>query len=341
MNEYEFKELSEAEFDSFAGKHPGNSIFQTVAWSKLKSNWDHYYVGVSEDKELTAAAMILVRNIRFGFRFAYIPRGPLVDFDNGKLTGFFFSNLKVFLKGKSVVLAKFDPNIKIASLDFEEKDKLPAAEDSELVDKIAGKGISHCGYVLSIHDSIQPRIQLGFVIDDDIDGRIGRKTMKKVRASYKKGVTLKHENNADNLADIISFTESRHHINLRNKEYFNDILRHFGDNATVLTAYAEDTPISSCLLVKSRDTAEILYSGYNDDYKKYNSTYPMRYEAILWGRDNGCKVFNFGGAEGTLDDGLTMFKSAFRPNIDAFIGEFDMVVVPVLGNLASFGLKVR
>jgi len=339
MNKYEFKELTNKEFDIFSKDAKNNSIFQSAAWANLKSNWGHYFVGVFDNDTLIAASMILIRPIKFGFNFAYMPRGPLLHFENEDLVKFFFYNLKIFLRKKSVVLLKFDPNFKIGNLTFDEKDLLTKLNGKDLVNLFANLNIKHCGYCLSIHDSIQPRIQLGFIIDDDVEKRIGNKTMKKVRASYRKGVTLKHEDRADNLAEIINFTEERHNIHLRNKEYFNNMLKYFKEDATVLTAYAEGVPISSCLLVKSKDTAEILYSGYNDDYKKFNSTYPMRYEAILWAKNKGCKTFNFGGADGTLDDGLTMFKSAFKPNIDVYIGEFDMVIKPIFGNIASFALK--
>jgi serine/alanine adding enzyme len=339
MDRYVFKELTNEEFEIFSKDTDKNSIFQSVAWANLKSNWEHYFVGVYNGFELVGASMVLVRNIKLGFKFAYMPRGPLLDFDDENMVKFFFSNLKTFLSKKSVVLLKFDPNIKIGNLTFEDKDQVPNISDDNLINKMSLVNLQHCGYVLSIHDSIQPRIQLGFIIDEDIDGRIGRKTMKKVNASYRKGVSLKRENQADNLAEIINFTEQRHHIHLRNKNYFNDMLKYFKDDATVLTAYAEGVAISSSLLVKSKDTAEILYSGYNDEYKKFNSTYPMRYEAILWAKEHGCKTFNFGGAEGSLDDGLTMFKSAFKPNIDIYVGEFNMAVKPVLGHIAAIAFK--
>ena len=41
----------------------------------------------------------------------------------------------------------------------------------------------------------------------------------------------------------------------------------------VLSAYLEDKLISSCC--KSKNTTEILYSGYDDEYRRYNSTYPL------------------------------------------------------------------
>lgn len=81
---------------------------------------------------------------------------------------------------------------------------------------------------------------------------------------------------------------------------------------------------------------EMLYAGMNDEFKKFYpqySLYPKVFEdafadGIIWA--------NMGGVEGTLDDGLTKFKSNFNPSIEEYIGEFNIPVSPFykLGMLA-------
>ena len=338
MNKYSFKEINSDEFAAFSQSHKQNHIFQTIAWSQVKANWSHCFLAVFQADQIVAATLVLKRDLKFGYKFAYLPRGPLLDFTNQELKQYFFKNLKINLKKDRCLLVKLDPNLKIASLEFEQQSEVATCQNPALVKSLTDCGLVHNGYVLEISQAIQPRIQLGFPIEDSvekIDARIGRKTMKKVRASMRKGVEFRFESDASNLAKLINYTEKRHHIHLRNEQYFNAILKAFKEDATVLTAYIDDIPIASCLLVKSQSQAEILYSGYHDDYKKYNSTYPMRYQAILWAFKNHCQCFNFGGVEGTLDDGLTMFKSAFRPLIDVYIGEFDLLTFPIVSKLLS------
>ena len=259
-------------------------------------------------------------------------RGPLLDFNNENYINFFFKNLKKQLKKENVILCKFDPNIVIDEINFSEKDNINEIKDDTFVSKFKDLGIDHVGYTLLIKDTIQPRIQLELETKD-YENTIPKKTMKKIRASFNKNVVIVNEgNNVDSLSKMIDFTKSRHNINLRNKEYFKNLLEAFGENACVLSAYLEDKLISSCLLVKCNSTTEILYSGYDDEYKHYNSTYPLRYEAIKWAKENGCKYFSFGGVEGTLDDGLTMFKSSFNPKIKIYIGEFNLKPMPLLSD---------
>lgn len=332
----EFKEISPELFDSFAKTHEKNSIFQTSSWAAIKNNWDAKYYAVFSGDEIVCASLVLIRDIKFGLKFAYSPRGPLADYGNGEHLKFFFENVKKHLLKQKVVLYKFDLNVKISTISIEEREQIPELTDPKFVRRIESLGTRHTGYTLQISESIQPRIQLAYDIEG-FDQSIPKRTRKKVRASLNKGVTFEFEDHADNLSEIVRFTEKRHGINLRNKEYFQNILSGFKEDATVLTAFYEGTPVSSCILVKSQDQAEILYSGYNDDYKHLNSTYPMRYNAIQWARDNGCRYFNFGGVEGDANDGLFMFKKSFAPNIDVYVGEFDVMMLPVLSRVASKG----
>lgn len=328
--------LSEKEFDLFAKNHEQNSIFQTSAWANTKDNWQVIYVGVEKEKEIIAGAMILLRSLPMGLYFAYIPRGPIMDYTNEQVLSFFFKNLGNHFKQIKAYLCKFDPNIIISRLDFEDKKQLPLIKDQDFVQSLKKYQIRHCGYNLSIKDSIQPRIQLA-IDTDDYENIIPNKTMKKVRRSIKKGAVVCNEgSNVDSLVAMVNYTKQRHNISLRNRDYFEKMVTYFKDDACVLSAYVGDVLISSALIVKSKTTAEILYSGYHDDYKAYNSTYLLRYEAIKYAQESGCKYFNFGGVEGTLDDGLTEFKSSFRPKIDIFIGEFNFYPSFVISRILSF-----
>ena len=330
-----YENLKIEEFNEFSKNHYLNSIFQNSSWANTKSNWKSLYVGVKENDEIIAGGLVLLRRLPMNFNFAYMPRGPLLDFNDEKLVSFFFENLKKHLRKEKVLLCKLDPNLIISEIDFDRKDEISSIKDDVLINKLKKVGLNHTGYTLLIKDSIQPRIQLELKTEN-YDTIIPSKTMKKVRSSEKKGVVIVNEkHNVDSLSKMIDFTKNRHNINLRNKEYFSNLIKSFKDDACVMSGYVDETLISSCLLVKSKDTTEILYSGYDDDYKKYYSTYLLRYKCIQWAKEQGCKYFSFGGVEGTLDDGLTMFKSSFNPSIRIYIGEFDLLPIPALSKLIS------
>lgn len=102
----------------------------------------------------------------------------------------------------------------------------------------------------------------------------------------------------------------------------NRLDKEINESKALLQQYGSVVDVSALLLVSDGDTCELLYSGLNEDFRKYHPAYALRYKALEWAKANGCHSFNFGGVEGTLDDGLFTFKSSFDPSINVYAGEF-------------------
>lgn len=99
--------------------------------------------------------------------------------------------------------------------------------------------------------------------------------------------------------------------------------------------------VSGALCVKFGSTAEILYAGMDDRYKRYMAPYASFYKCMTWSFEHGCKWSNMGGIEGSLKGGLTKFKANYNPTINEFIGEFDLPVYKSLYSLSQWAMKQR
>ena len=108
-----------------------------------------------------------------------------------------------------------------------------------------------------------------------------------------------------------------------------------------ITKYPDELIIAGILSIRYGHVMEMLYAGMNDEFKKFYpqySLYPQVFEdayadAIVWA--------NMGGVEGSLDDGLTKFKSNFSPMIEEYIGEFNIPVNALLYRLANLAYSMR
>ncbi|MFV0380407.1 MAG: lipid II:glycine glycyltransferase FemX [Anaerorhabdus sp.] len=326
--------ISPQTFDEYAKIHELNTMFQTSNWAKVKSNWTPYYIGVLNNNELIGASLILVRNIILGLKFAYLPKGPLINFSDDTKK-FFFKNLIKFLRSKRIIYAKIEPNLILGKLKQENKDKLNNLNSTYKKFNLPSKYIRYKGKGMRLSDTITPRVQMHFPLNENIDSIIPKKILKRINKCKKNDIVVKTECNATSLIEMIKYTEKRHNIHLRNATYFRSILDNYKDDSCVLSAYQNDILLSSCILVKSKDICEILYSGYNDKYRKSDSTYLLRYKAIEWAKEKGCSIFNFGGVDGNLNDGLYMFKSCFNPDIALYLGEVDLLIYPVISYCIS------
>jgi len=81
---------------------------------------------------------------------------------------------------------------------------------------------------------------------------------------------------------------------------------------------------AGALCVRFGKSAELLYAGMDDTYKRYMAPYLAFYQCMEWSFAHGCSACNMGGIEGDLKGGLTKFKANFHPVINEYIGEFDI-----------------
>ena len=70
---------------------------------------------------------------------------------------------------------------------------------------------------------------------------------------------------------------------------------------------------------------ELFYMGNHPDYLRMYSSYLLYKSCLDRCVEKGIKTCSFGGIEGTLDDGLTLFKSNWLMNVEEYIGEFNIV----------------
>ena len=109
----EFKELSNEEFNSFVNSYELSSMYQTVEYGNVMNNHDYktMYVGLLDtNNNIVAASLILIEQLS-KFKYAYAPRGFLIDYNNFELLKEFTEKIKNFLKNLHVMAIKITPLI--------------------------------------------------------------------------------------------------------------------------------------------------------------------------------------------------------------------------------------
>ncbi len=193
------------------------------------------------------------------------------------------------------------------------------------------------------------------------------KKLRKFIGRYTKtrGIFFTYGNSEEDIklfCEISSHTEERQHILLRDPAYFTRMKEAYGDDCMFFFAkmdlrkflefldsqpqdeqtekdraqakkwleYGEIIPMSALQLVRSNDTAYLLYSGFDDRvFPRFRTTNQIRYEAMKYFRDQGCSVFSFMGIRGDLQDPLSDFKLKFNPTVVEYVGELEYPVKPL------------
>ncbi len=248
---YQFKaDIPVCEFTAFVEKASFATIQQTEEWSKLKNNWKSSFCGIYKGEKLLGVALILMRTLMPGFTYAYCPRGPIMDFCDSKAVKTFTEGAREYCKSQGVYLLKVDPTIVVGKTlpDMPAEkylDPFDLEKGKTEFDNIVACGFRHKGFGKSLDSATQPRYNALIPLKDSKGNPLTAPEFKKnykqklrkylgnfqvARGLYYEGAEHTDENIAL-FKKILSNTEARQNISLRNEEYFNLLASAFGEKA--------------------------------------------------------------------------------------------------------------
>ena len=126
--------ISASEHDDFVIQSDQTNLLQSSSWAKIKDNWGNERVGFYQEDQLVAVASILIQPLPLGFSMLYIPRGPIMDYQNKELVSYVIQSLKKIAKQYKALFVKFDPSLFLSKhLIGQEQSEAPAVQ--EVIDR--------------------------------------------------------------------------------------------------------------------------------------------------------------------------------------------------------------
>ena len=80
--------ISKEEHDNFIKNSSQTNLLQSSSWAKVKDEWGNERMGFYQDSKLVASASILIRPLPLGMTMFYIPRGPVMNYQDKDLVNF-------------------------------------------------------------------------------------------------------------------------------------------------------------------------------------------------------------------------------------------------------------
>lgn len=373
--------------DEFVIGSDQNTLFQCSKWAEIKNNWDHCFYSVKEGEQIVATAMALYRSMPLGKTLMYIPRGPVMDYNNRELVQFTLEHLKEEGKKHKAIAMRFDPSVLSRKYPYRNRNDENPYMNQSVIDTLTSYGAKHRGFTVAIEESTQPRFNAAMHVTKDYMDHLEHKTVKCIRAAQHKGIeVVEGPEYIHAFATAMHFTEVRKQVALRNEDYFRHMMDVYGDHAICMVAglnfpkqiekleqviaeneeklnsgtlkKKEKAAISQALTNDRRELAklkedyaregkdevltcgilavyneklmELFYMGNNPDYMRMYSSYLLYKLCLDRCVELGIEHCSFGGIEGTLDDGLTLFKSNWIMDVEEYIGEFNLVLDPLM-----------
>lgn len=239
MNNYKFSvNINRDEFDGFVKNHEFCNLLQSYDWASIKHNWDRLYTGVYKDNELVATALVLIKKLPTSFSMFYIPRGPVLDYENEDLLKFYFDELKKVGKKRHCLFIKFDPLIHINDYKSYEYNTNRNEKTEKYLKILERVGANHHGFTMNIEQTVQPRFQSNVYNEEGWLENLPKHTKRLIKDADKRNVKIVHGGVefVDEFSRLVALTEERKNVSLRNKEYFELMMNTYPDTGVIFLA---------------------------------------------------------------------------------------------------------
>lgn len=193
-------ELTKQQFEQFANTHPYKSHYQSFYYGQLLSEYyfDYRMLGyVDNNGSIKAATLILIKNITKFYKYAYCPKGFLIDYNDLMLLKAFTNDLKKYLKRKWVIMVKINPEIIIGEIRPENNYKTVYNDNTKLIKVFEDLGYRKLRNNLYFESQF-PRFDM--VIDLKKFGGLestDKNVRNKIHKSEKRGLTIEQGTSAD------------------------------------------------------------------------------------------------------------------------------------------------
>lgn len=281
---------TDEKWDAFVKQHPNGSLLQTAVWARLKSRfgWTSKRVTVKEEGQIVAGAQMLFKSYAWGtVKIAYLPHGPLVDWNNKELVELLFNQLDTAAWQERAAILKMEPLLW-----------------SDQFEPAAWSAISAEHGNLTPTDSIQPPRTVRIDIsksEEEILAAMKQKTRYNIRLSAKKGVTVrrgtKHDLNA--FYQIMFMTSKRNEFGVHDREYYDTAFAQFSEFAkgsvALFMAEHEGKPLAGVMAFAYGNQGSYLYGASTNEGRELMPTYGVQWEAMKWAKAQGCTYYDMWG----------------------------------------------
>ncbi len=307
------------DWEDFNQSHKYGYFLQSWDWGELQSKFYDKSVNrgyIIRNGEKIGLMQVIREKSRFG-DICYIPRGPVIDWQDSDLAFEVLNKLKVFFQNKNCLLLRLDPAI---------------SKDSKL-SKIFKKAGYHDGiltiqaenpWIIDIDDRSNEEL-FEWMRNHDMRSKVPNY----IRGSRRKGVEIKLARNMAQVEIFLKMIKQMNealNIQIGNPKYLRQMYEEMGDKFKIFLGYYKDKPVVCAGIMMYGDEASYLYGASTPEIGNSNAAYLLQWEAIKHARKLGISRYNFWGVavgedyqKGKPAYGYSYFKRSFGGYVDSLI----------------------
>jgi peptidoglycan pentaglycine glycine transferase (the first glycine) len=337
--------LADPTWDAFLADRPDAHVLQHRLWGELKAHfgWHVERVAIAHQDQIVAGAQILFRRLPWGQRLAYIPKGPIIPWQEMALVHEFQQALIAVARRLRAALLLIEPDL---------LDGLQASTQ-----------LAALGWRPSPR-SVQPRSTLVIGLDGEEEVLLGRMKPKwryNVRLAARKGVTVRVGTPADLPAvyALMQETARRDRFAIHVADYYAAAYELFvpAGLATWLLAEYEGRLLAAIVVFAHGHRAWYFWGASASEGRHLMPNHALQWAAMRWARDQGCREYDLWGIPDEVGQnpeayatseiepnglwGVYRFKQGFGGRVVRFVGAWEHPLSPVGYALYRLGLRFR
>lgn len=234
----QIKELTNEEFKKFANKFNVKSIYQTVEYGFVMNheNYDTIFLGLADKNDIIAASLILIQK-RDKFKYAYAPKGFLIDYNDTELLKIFTVQIKKYLGKLGVIAIKLCPPI--IKTKYSNKNEISYKNENytKIFNSLTKLGYKHLGYN-NYFEALKPRYEA--ILDLNLPyytlfKNIKKTVRTKIRNAENIGIRI-YKGDINNLDYLYIQTKNKYP---RELEYFKNCYKYFSKENNIEFYFAK------------------------------------------------------------------------------------------------------
>ncbi len=318
-------------WNAFVARWPEFELMQSYEWGQFKQalGWQVVRLAVEQHGRFVAGAQMLIKPLPLGLAsIAYIPRGPLLHWEDETVANTLLSGLHTWARRHRAISLKIEP---------------PIPYSTQMLQTLQSYGFRQSDF----NNQPQCSMLIDLTPDDDtILANMHKTTRYNVRYSARKGVVVREATAADldTFYQLIEFTAKRSGFPARSREYYFQEWNALAPSGhlTFFLAQYNDQVLATRMPAAFGSTAATLHSGSFNLHTKLKPNELLMWESLKWAKAKGCTTYDVWGipdqvgAHLYLDQplpkekkgglwGVYRFKRGFGGETVYYVGAFDFV----------------
>jgi lipid II:glycine glycyltransferase (peptidoglycan interpeptide bridge formation enzyme) len=340
-------ELNETQWDEWISGLPGAHILQTWEWGEFKSmtGWKMLpQVWRDDQGQVRAAAMVLQRSVLSrllpgGLSVLYVPRGPMVDWNDPTWSRRVIDDLEALARKQRAIFIKMDPELVLGTGVPGTEGDVPNAVGAQLLQEMQQRGWRFSDSQVQFRNTACLDLSGS---EEDWLARMKPKARYNLRLSQRKGVQVRRGTGDDlpMLYRMYAETSVRDGFVIRSEAYYLALWQRFLEYglAEPLIAEVEGQPVAAILLFSFAGRAWYLYGMSTQHHRDLMPNYLLQWEAMRRAKARGCWMYDLWGAPDVFDErdsmwGVYRFKEGLGSQVVRTAGAWDFPSQPFLYRL--------